>query len=163
MITMKGLHEALPRILFGEDRSQDKYIVPLQGNWFVPTTALEDGDDSPTTWIGYLMLESRGETRSANYQGQVIERQMRQIFRLTFVGPQAEDLANSTFFWEERKDVQDAFVKMDAQVAYNQRRVYTRIFEQQGYNDTLVWVVDMMAMSTTAVTAEGWRPWIPLY
>jgi hypothetical protein len=160
---MKGLHTHLPQIFFGDDRSQDKYVLPLQGNWFVPTSALEAGDESPTTWIGYLILESRGETRSANYQGQVIERQMRQLFRLTFVGPQAEELANSTFFWEERKDVQDAFADMDAQLAYNQRRVYTRIFEQQGYNDTLVWVVDMMAMATIATEAASWHPWIPLY
>ena len=159
MITLTTLRDAFQAIFFGDDASKTKYIVPLQGNWFIPT---RDPAETIATWIGYTILEHRPLTRTALYSGVSLERQLRTAFRLTFTGPQAEEIANSTLFWEYRSDVKEAFEKMTAQLAYEERRIYTRVMPQEGFNDTLVWVTDMVAMSTVEVTPD-WKPWIPLY
>jgi hypothetical protein len=56
-------------------------------------------------------------------------------------------MAASTLFWDRWTDVQQAFETMQAQVRHVDRRVYTRLVDNEGVNNRLVWATDMSAMT----------------
>ena len=60
MLDSKSLRDILKEI-YG---IEDKYLVPISTNWFIPTT---DPEDKVGTWIGYRILSKRPYTRA--YQG----------------------------------------------------------------------------------------------
>ena len=90
MLNAKKLREILKEI-YG---IEDKYLVPISTNWFLPTT---DPEDKKHTWIGYRILSKKPYIRTSQ-RGRDKVKDIKVNFRLTFVGPQAEELADQTSF-----------------------------------------------------------------
>lgn len=159
---MPLLQQCIQEILFDKkDKDYQKlkeYVIPLQGNWFVPTI---DKESEHSTWCGFVILSTTPRIRAVQ-NGKIVQKSVKTRFRLSFIGPQAEEMANQTLLWDERIDVRDIFVNLcTAQLCYDERSIYTKIYEQEGQNSTLVWVVDMAAMSFYALDTHQ-IPWVPI-
>lgn len=150
MLKSKILRATLKEI-FG---IEDKYLVPISTNWFLPTT---DPNDHTGTWIGYRILSKKPYTRAAQF-GQDMVKNVKVQFRLTFVGKQAEDLADQVLLWEDRTDVQLAFEKSQSQINYQDRTSYTYPVRNGGYNDETAWIVDLSAQ-TSYITDTKQHSW----
>lgn len=133
---------------------EDKYLVPISTNWFLPTT---DPDDKVNTWIGYRILSKKPYVRAAQY-GRDKNKPIKVSFRLTFVGPRAEELADQTLIWEDRTDVIVAFESAEAQINYVDRTSFTYPVRNGGYNDDMAWIVDMSAQTSYTVDTKQ-VPW----
>lgn len=155
MITMQGLHNLLFHVFYGDRPDYEKYVLPLQGDWFVPTL---DPAEPSADWAGYLIVQATPVTRSYQ-QNQYRIIQCNTSFRLSFVGPHAEERAYSTLMWCERQDIIDAFTRMDAQLRYDNRRVYTQPVRQSGETNYLAWIVDAQAQSFLALDTHQ-LPWL---
>lgn len=154
MLTMTTLGKILKTVFNGMDDN----IIPLQGNWFVP---LKRGKDSVQTWIGYVILSKYPRVRT--WQGdRDLYKDTKTVFRVTFTGPQAEEMAYSTLVWDERLDVRKLFEEIGCQLCYDERRIYTRVFEQEGFNNTITWAIDFAALDYYIYDTEQ-TPWIPIY
>lgn len=126
----------------------DKHLVPISTNWFIPTV---DPKDKVGTWIGYriLSVEPYARTYSTPCKGgQDYNKPVKIAFRVSFIGPQAEELAQSTLMWDDRTDVQQAFEKTLTQINYNDRQIFSYPVRNGGYNDEQCWIVDFTAQST---------------
>ena len=152
MLDSKSLRDILKEIYGVED----KYLVPISTNWFIPTI---DPEDKIGTWIGYRILSKKPYLRA--YQiGLCYSVPLNVNFRLSFVGPQAEELADQTMIWENRTDVIKAFEKVQAQINYIDRTSFTYPVRNGGFNDSLSWIVDMSAQTTYDIDTKQ-KPWIP--
>ena len=152
MLDSKSLRDILKEI-YG---IEDKYLVPISTNWFIPTM---DPEDKIGTWIGYRILSKKPYMRA--YQiGLCYSVPLKVNFRLSFVGPQAEELADQTMIWENRTDVIKAFEKVQAQINYTDRTSFTYPVRNGGFNDSLSWIVDMSAQTTCDIDTKQ-KPWIP--
>jgi hypothetical protein len=122
-----------------------KYIVPLQADWFVPAIDPE----APTgNWIGYMILSISPSVRPLQPELDTdMVTNLKVSFRLTFIGPQAEEMAVSTLFWNKRPDVQQVFKTMQAQLRHVDGRVYTHLIRNDELNIKHVWGTDMSAMT----------------
>ena len=150
MLNAKILRDTLKEI-FGID---DKYLVPISTNWFLPTT---DPDDHKGTWIGYRIMNKKPYIRA--YQaGAIMMKPIRVSFRITFVGPQAEELADQVLLWEDRTDVSVAFEKSQTQINYTDRISFSYPVRNGGYNDELAWIVDLSAQTSYEVDTKQ-MPW----
>lgn len=150
MLNAKSLRQALQEI-FG---IEDKYLVPISTNWFVPTV---DPEDKVHTWIGYRIMSKKPYVRAAQW-GQSMTKPIKVSFRLTFVGPQAEELADQVLLWEDRTDVTKAFERVDAQINYTDRTSFTYPVRNGGYNDDMAWIIDMTAQTSYIVDTKQ-VPW----
>lgn len=150
MLDAKILRATLKEI-FGID---DKYLVPISTNWFLPTT---DPDDKVHTWIGYRILSKKPYVRAAQY-GRNMVKPIKVSFRITFVGPQAEELADQVLLWEDRTDVINAFEATATQINYTDRTSFTYPVRNGGYNDDLAWIVDLSAQTSYEVDTKQ-VPW----
>ena len=150
MLDAEILRSTLKEI-FGID---DKYLVPISMNWFIPTT---DAEDKVHTWIGYRILSKRPYVRAAQY-GKDMTKPIKVDFRLTFVGPRAERLADQVLLWEDRTDVIQAFEKSLSQINYVDRVSFTYPVRNGGYNDGMAWIVDMSAQTSYTVDTKQ-VPW----
>lgn len=140
MITAQTLRTALKEI-FGV---KDKYIVPISTNWFIPTV---DPLEKTGSWIGYRILSKEPQIRGINY-GNTFSKAIKVRFRISFVGPQAEEFADQTILWEDRKDVTEIFERvMNAQINYTDRVSFSYPIRNGGFNDELCWVVDFIAQT----------------
>lgn len=137
--------------IYGVD---DKYIVPIATNWFLPTV---DKDDKVGTWIGYRILNKEPYAR-AWQSGLFMVKPLKMKFRLSFTGPQAEELANQTLLWEDRYDVTVAFERHQIQVNYTTRQLFSYPVRNSGFNDEMCWVVDFDAQTTYEVDTKQ-KPW----
>lgn len=152
MLDSKSLRSILKEI-YG---IEDKYLIPISTNWFVPTT---DPEDKIGTWIGYRLLSKKPYTR-AYQEGLFYSIPLKVNFRLSFVGPQAEELADQTMIWENRTDVIKSFEKAQAQINYTDRVLFTYPIRNGGFNDSLCWIVDMSAQTTYDIDTKQ-KPWYP--
>lgn len=144
--------KAILKEIFGVD---DKYLVPISTNWFLPTT---DPEDTIGTWIGYRIQSKRPMIRT--YQPDTAKvKPIKVSFRLSFVGPQAEALADATLMWDDRKDVKEAFEAYQAQLNYTDRTSFTYPIRNGGFNDELCWIVDMTAQTFFEIDTKQ-KPWI---
>lgn len=150
MLDAKILRAALKEI-FG---IEDKYLVPISTNWFLPTT---DSNDKVHTWIGYRIISKKPYVRAAQY-GKDMVKPVKVAFRITFVGPQAEELADKVLLWEDRTDVTEAFEKSQTQINYTDRTSFTYPVRNGGYNDDLAWIVDLSAQTSYEVDTKQ-VPW----
>lgn len=150
MLNAKILRETLKEI-FG---IEDKYLVPISTNWFLPTT---DPEDKVHTWIGYRILSKKPYVRAVQ-RGADKVKDIKVGFRITFVGPQAEELADQTLLWEDRTDVTEAFEKSSSQINYTDRTGFTYPVRNGGYNDDMAWIVDMSAQTSYIVDTKQ-VPW----
>lgn len=145
MITESSLRKALEKVFFGVETTKYKYIVPIKGGFFVPQVV--DKNDHNSTWIGYRILDLNSRTHLVKQVG-VVSKQIRIDFRIVGMGPNAEEFLTSTLLWENRVDVKEAFeADQDAQIMYDNRRVYTHPVQQEGLADDLLWVTDIHAMT----------------
>lgn len=150
MLNAQTLRSILKEI-YGID---DKHLVPINTNWFLPTT---DPKDHTNSWIGYRILSKQPYARA--YQPtRLYEKPIKVSFRLTFVGPQAEELADQVMLWEDRVDVTKAFEEHRAQINYQDRTSFTYPVRNGGFNDEMAWIVDMSAQTTYAVDTHQ-VPW----
>lgn len=140
MLNAKILRETLKEI-FGV---ADKYLVPISTNWFLPTV---DPEDHVGTWVGYRIISKKPYVRAAQY-GTDMVKPVKVRFRLTFVGPQAEELADQVLLWEDRTDVTKAFEKSQTQINYTDRTSFSYPVRNGGFNDDLAWVVDLSAQTS---------------
>ena len=150
MLDAQILRSTLKEI-FGID---DKYLVPISTNWFLPTT---DPDDKTNTWIGYRILSKKPYVRAAQY-GTDMTKPIKVNFRLTFVGPLAEKYADQVLLWEDRTDVTIAFEKSQSQINYTDRTSFTYPVRNGGYNDEMAWIVDLSAQTSYMVDTKQ-VPW----
>ena len=150
MLDAKILRDTLKEIFGIEDR----YLVPISTNWFLPTV---DPEDEVHTWIGYRILSKKPSVRAAQY-GSDMTKPVKVSFRLTFVGPQAEELADQILLWEDRTDVIKAFEKSQSQINYTDRTSFTYPVRNGGYNDDMAWIVDMSAQTSYIVDTKQ-VPW----
>lgn len=150
MLNAEILRDTLKEI-FGID---DKYLVPISTNWFLPTT---DPEDHVGTWIGYRIISKKPYVRAAQY-GKDMVKPVKVTFRITFVGPQAEKLADQVLLWEDREDVTEAFEKSQTQINYTDRTSFTYPVRNGGFNDDLAWVVDLSAQTSYEVDTKQ-VPW----
>ena len=135
---------------------EDKYLVELTDDWFVPTM---DPNNKVGTWIGFMVLSKKRYTRGFESRSAAVL-PVRVRFRLTFVGPQAEELVDSTMAWDMRDDIKKLFEKYQAQLNYTDRQSYTYPVKNPGYNDRLCWIVDMTAQTSYDVKINR-GPWFP--
>lgn len=152
MLNAQILRDTLKEI-FGID---DKYLVPISTNWFLPTT---DPEDKVHTWIGYRIINKKPYVRAFR-GGTTISKPLKVAFRITFVGPQAEELADQLLLWEDRTDVTEEFEKSQTQINYNDRVSFTYPVRNGGYNDDLAWIVDLSAQTSYDVDTKQ-VPWFP--
>ena len=150
MLDTKSLRETLKEI-FGVE---DKYLVPISTNWFVPTV---DPEDKKGTWIGYRILSKKPYAR-AYQSGLYMVKPFKVRFRLSFVGPEAEKFSDQVMLWEDRTDVTEAFEKLQTQINYTDREGFTYPVRNGGFNDALAWVVDLSAQTTYEVDTKQ-KPW----
>lgn len=147
--------ESLRKVLKDIFGIEDKYLVPISTNWFLPTT---DPEDKTGTWIGYRIQSKRPIIRAYQY-GVMYEKPIKVSFRLSFVGRQAEELADQVLLWEDRKDVTEAFESVKAQINYTDRQAFSYPIRNGGFNDELCWIVDLTAQTFYEVDTKQ-KPWI---
>lgn len=128
----------------------DKYLVPMDTGWYVPTY---DKDDKVGSWIGYRILSVKPNVRAGN-TGSGYEKSVKIRFRLSFVGKQAEQMALQTLLFDERSDVIKAFEKSYTQINYTSREIMTYPIREGGLNDSLCWFVDIECQSFYAHDAK---------
>lgn len=133
---------------------EDKYLVPISTNWFIPTI---DPEDKIGTWIGYRIISKKPVLR-AYQSGKNMVKSIKVSFRITFVGPDAEKLADQVLLWEDRTDVTEAFAKQQAEVNYTDRTSFTYPVRNGGFNDSMAWVVDLTAQTFYEVDTKQ-NPW----
>lgn len=150
MLDSVALREALKSI-YG---IEDKYLVPLDSGWYVPTY---DHNDKVGTWIGYRILSVKPNLR-AGYSGQSYTKSVKIRFRVSFVGKQAEQLALQTLLFDERKDVIEAFEQSQTQLNYISRDILTYPLKEGGLNDNLVWFTDIECQSFYAADVQ-YKDW----
>lgn len=139
MLDTDSLRSVLKEI-FGID---DKHLVPLSTNWFVPTI---DPLDKKNTWIGYRIISKR-PTMRAYQSGTMMVKPLKVTFRISFVGKQAEKFSDQVLMWEDRTDVTKAFESVSAQLNYQDRNAFTYPVRNGGFNDDLCWIVDLSAQT----------------
>lgn len=139
MLNSTELRTAL-KTIYGID---DKYLVPLDEGWYVPTY---DKNDNVNTWIGYRVLEVKPNVRTG-YTGSSYNKSVKIKFRLSFIGKQAEELALQTLLFDDRIDVVKAFEKSQTQLNYVSRKIYTYPVKEGGLNINLVWFTDIDCQS----------------
>lgn len=151
MLDNASLRDIL-KIIYGVE---DKYLVPISTNWFVPTI---DPEDKIGTWIGYRIISKRPYTRAyQKFKTMVIPTKV--SFRMTFVGPEAEKLCDQTLAWDVRTDVIRAFEKYQAQINYVDRNAFTYPTRNAGFNDCMSWIVDMSAQTFYEIDTKQ-EPWV---
>lgn len=154
MLKTKSLRKVLQDI-FGID---NQHLVPLDEGWYVPTY---DKADKVGTWIGYRIMSKKPNVRTftgRNADGPSKIKSIKVTFRISFIGPQAEDLCDQTLMWDDRKDVQQAFENCQAQINYVDRQTFSYPVKNGGLNDNLCWIADFSAMTFYEVSA-GYKRW----
>lgn len=143
-LNSETLRDFLADVFFDEeDKSKYlKYILPLQGNWWLPT---EGDNETVSTWIGYNIVTDESYLRArsvTNETGHVLLQTCLAKVHLQFIGKDAEKLAKSILFWDERQDVADALHRFAGQLMYEKRRVIPTPYYQDGQNSTFALNID---------------------
>ena len=147
------LRDFLGDIFFTEEdkESNMKYVLPLQGNWWIPT---ESDNETTSTWIGYNIVTDESYLRAreiTNETGHVLLQTMVAKVHLQFIGKDAERLAKTVMFWDERQDVAIALHRFAGQLMYERRRVIPTPYYQDGQNSTLVQNIDFRFLHAEVV------------
>ena len=152
MLNGKSFRKVLKQIYGVED----KYLVPMNHDWFMPTI---DPEDKIGTWIGYRILNKKPYARTFQ-SGVYVLKPIKLRLRMTFVGPQAEEFADQTLFWDDRTDVIQAFENYRAQINYDSREEFSYPVRNSGYNDMEAWIVDVSVQTHHQVDTKQ-VPWFP--
>ena len=127
--------------------ADQEYIVPKQGNWWNPQEAAAI---RPHTWCAYVIRSNRPVTApwfepGVNNQVPANRALVNKIatIDLQFVGPQAEELAQSVALWPARNDVATEFAKANGAILYTDMDARSASFYQDGANNVLSWNVSI--------------------
>lgn len=140
MLDTTALRTALKAIY----QVDDKYLVPMDAGWYVPTY---DKTNKVGTWIGYRIMSVKPTVRTFRDSEDGYSKSVKIKFRLSFIGTQAEELALQTLLFDDRIDVKEAFEKSQTQLNYISREIQTYPVREGGLNDSLVWYVDIECQS----------------
>ena len=153
-INMTNLREVLCKIFFGAQwETKQKYVVPLQGNWYNPSQA-----NKLDNWIGYVINTCKTDVSVVNKapDGRRYYRNVQTEIHLSFIGHDAESLAQSVLFWIARADVQSLFDKKYKGVMNNKEvEIYTSLYMQEGLNSALCWNVDFSLQHNIMLDSES--------
>lgn len=131
MLTLQILHQIIKEIY----ALDDKYIVPISSNWFVPNVEL---DSEPATYIGYRILNKKMITSGSSEEtGRMDIR-----FRLSYIGKNAEFLSDQVHFWNYDSKICKIFASHNLKVRFDSSFSYP----MQG-TDEMCWIVDFDAYS----------------
>jgi len=157
----RSIRSPVSKSFFGTDSGDIvKYVLPLQGNWFVPTV---EAEETVSTWVGYAITKIKPRiTMVTKYteEGKRIDlRNCAVTVRLSSVGKQAEEMITSTLWWDQRTDVKRAWEDVGAQLAWSDRMIDTYVYNQKGFNTELIWSVDLLFMvwMFTKYQEERWE------
>jgi hypothetical protein len=153
-INMKNLREVLAKIFFGEEwKAKKKYVVPLQGNWYNPSQV-----HKLDNWIGYVIDTCRTNVAIVNRgdDGRRYYRNAQTTVHLSFIGEDAEILAQSVLFWLAREDVKKLLDDKYKGVINNEEfEIYSSLYEQEGLNSTLCWNVEFSLQHNLMLDSES--------
>jgi hypothetical protein len=151
-LTMAALRQTLSRVFFGDaDEAHVKYIIPLSGNWLVPTS---DPAETISTWIGFQIVWIRPIAASI-MRDDVLLKNCKVSVRLWATGEQAEEFIASTLFWDEREDVKRLFDRHLGRLIEGGREVFSQVYEQEGLNNALCWITDVTFAAYVALDRRG--------
>lgn len=127
--------------------AEQEYIVPKQGNWWNPQEA---STVRPKTWCAYVIRSNRPVTAPWFEPGEIEGVPANRAFvnkianiDLQFVGPQAEELAQSVAYWPSRADVAEALAGIGGAIMYTDMDARSASFYQDGANNVLSWNVSI--------------------
>lgn len=152
-LNSENLRDFLGDVFFdtGDKEQYMKYIIPLQGNWWVPT---ENENETISTWIGYNIVTDESYLRAReveNETGHALLQTCLAKVHLQFIGRDSEALAKTVLFWDERSDVATAFHRFAGQLMYEKRRIIPTTYYQDGQNSTLVQNIDFRFLHAEVV------------
>ena len=153
-INMTNRRDVVCKIFFGEEAEEKKkYVVPLQGNWYNPSQA-----HHVDNWIGYVINDMKANVAIVNRgdDGRRYYRECQTEIHLSFIGHNAEQLAQSVLFWLARADVADIFDKKYKGVINNKGfELYSSLYMQEGLNSTLCWNIDFSLQHNLMLDSES--------
>lgn len=157
--TLRGILAAITSV-------DTKFIVPKQGNWWNPQDQLV----RPDTWCAYLIRSNRPRTvpfynQKNTTSGKVNDVAVLKIatIDLQFVGPKAEDIAQSVAFWPLRADVKAQFEKVQGAIMNDDMEAKSSNFYQAGNNSVIAWNVTIRVMWYHEIqTTQGRMPVLQL-
>lgn len=129
MLTLQILHQIIKEIY----ALDDKYIVPISSNWFVPNVEL---DSEPATYIGYRILHKKMIASGSSEKTEHMDTR----FRLTFIGKNAEFLSDQIHFWNYDSKICKIFA------SHNLKVVFDSSFSYPMQNE-MCWIADFDAYS----------------
>jgi hypothetical protein len=153
-INMINLRDVLCKIFFGSEwESKKKYVVPLQGNWYNPSQV-----HNLDNWIGYVIDSLSTDVAIVNRgdDGRRYYREAQTTIHLSFIGVDAENLAQSVLFWLVREDVKKLLDDKYKGVINNKEfEIYSSLYEQEGLNSTLCWNVEFSLQHNILLDSES--------
>ena len=153
-LNMTNLRKVLLKIFFGDEwESMEKYVVPLQGNWYNPSQT-----DKVDNWIGYVIDSTKTNVAIVNRgdDGRRYYREAKSTIHLSFIGTDAEVLAQSVLFWLARADVTKLFDDKYKGVMNNEEmELYSSLYQQEGLNSTLCWNIDFSLQHNIMLDSES--------
>lgn len=153
-INMTNLRDVLAKIFFGsESEEKKKYIVPLQGNWYNPSQ-----ESKLDNWIGYVIDSCRTNVAIINRgdDGRRYYREAQTSIHLSFIGVNAETMAQSVLFWLVRADVTKLFDDKYKGVINNKEfELYSSLYMQEGLNSTLCWNIEFSLQHNIMLDSES--------
>ena len=119
----------------------DDYIVPIINNWFLPQVNL---DKKTGTYIGYRILSKRYSY--ADSSSNILKKDSIKVaFRLTFIGYNAEKLADQIHFWRDQKSVNKLFDSYKLKLNYSDMTSFTYPIKSENY--PIAWIFDLSVLS----------------
>lgn len=153
-LNMTNLREVLLKIFFGDDwEPMEKYVVPLQGNWYNPSQ-----EQKLDNWIGYVIDSLKTDVAIVNRgdDGRRYYRNVQTTIHLSFIGVDALVLAISVLFWLARADVTKLFdAKYKGVINNKEFEIYSSLYEQEGLNSTLCWNVEFSLQHSLMLDSES--------
>jgi hypothetical protein len=131
----------------------EKYIIPLQGNWFNPQNILSK-NEKPSTWIAFRIRSNKPTTEPfsslelVTINEQVVKQNWVNQYKiaiidLQFVGSKAEKLANGISLWIKRTDVKEQFETVKGKLMSDELSVIPKDFFQEGLNSIISYNVQI--------------------
>jgi hypothetical protein len=159
-LNMTNLREALCEAFFGEASEEClKHIIPLSGEWIMPT-AQDGSEEASATTIGYQirMIEPISTRMDKD---ELIFKNCKFHIRIWSVGPQAEEVLCKTLFWTENIAVQRIFERFLGKMIEGGENIYSQVYENPGFNPSLCWfrdivIVSYMVYDTEAEVIDSW-------
>ena len=119
----------------------DDYIVPITSNWFVPDVNL---DTNPGTYIGYRIMSKRNVFAENSNNNLKID-SIKVCFRLTFIGSDAEQLADQIYFWKDQKTVKKIFDSYKLRFNYSDMVSFSYPIKFKNFD--MSWIFDLSVFS----------------